>query len=157
VPGETVIRRAEARDRDAVVGLLAGAGLPVDGVAEHLGDFYVAVRGGEIVGSCGLEVYGPNALLRSVAVSGEERGCGTGRRLVECALADATERGLESVVLLTTSASGYFRRLGFREIGRGEAPGGVRASKEFSHLCPSTATVMRLCLGRQGGSAASLA
>jgi amino-acid N-acetyltransferase len=143
---EVCIRRAGAEDRDAVVALIERAGLPVEGVAGRLADFHVAVRGGRTVGACGLETYGPDALLRSVAVADDERGSGTGRRLVERALSDARERGLASVVLLTTSAADYFRRFGFEEVSRDDVSGGVRASGEFSHVCPSTATVMRLSL-----------
>jgi amino-acid N-acetyltransferase len=146
------VRRAEPRDADTVVALVAGAGLPVDGVLDGAGgsagesasEFFVAVRAAEIVGCCGLEVYGGDALLRSLAVAEGERGRGTGARLVERALSEARRLGLESVTLLTTSASGYFPRFGFREVGREDVPAGVRESGEFRGVCPSTATVMIL-------------
>lgn len=156
---EVSVRRAEPRDAAAIVALVAGAGLPVGGVAERAADFFVAERAGEVVGACGLETYGPDALLRSVAVSDRERGRGVGRRLVERALSEALERELSSVVLLTTTAPDYFRRFGFREVERGDLPAGVRSSEEFRSLCPSTATVMRVSPvpthaggdGRRGG------
>jgi amino-acid N-acetyltransferase len=152
VENET-IRRAEAADRDAIVTLVTGAGLPQEGVLDEAGAFFVAVRGSRIVGCCGLEVYGGDALLRSVAVAGEERGRGTGARLVEHAISDARERGLASVTLLTTTASGYFPRFGFREAGRDLVPARVRESEEFRSVCPSTATVMLLGLDGASGAA----
>ena len=147
------IRRAEARDRDAVVALVTGAGLPRDGVLDEASDFFVAVRDSRIVGCCGLEIYGGDALLRSVAVADEERGRGTGTRLVEYALSHGRERGLATVTLLTTTASGYFPRFGFREVDRDLVPARVRESGEFRSVCPSTATVMRLGLEDASGAA----
>jgi amino-acid N-acetyltransferase len=143
-----VIRRAGDRDADAIVALVAGAGLPLDGLLE--GDLFVAEREARIVGCCGLEIHGGDALLRSVAVADDERGRGTGARLVERALADALERGLHSVTLLTTTAPGYFPRFGFREVSRDGVPAGVRESEEFRSVCPSTATCMSLRLDRGG-------
>jgi amino-acid N-acetyltransferase len=142
-----VIRRAEAGDTDAIVALVAGAGLPLEGIREQSVEFFVAEREARIVGCCGLELYGVDALLRSVAVTDGERGRGTGARLVERALAHALDRGLGTVTLLTTSASGYFPRFGFHEVARGDVPAGVRDSEEFRSVCPSTATCMFLRLG----------
>ena len=148
-----IVRRASAREADAVAALVAGAGLPVEGVRDHAVELFVAVRGSRIVGCCGLELYGPDALLRSVAVADEARGRGTGARLVRHAISDARERGLTSVTLLTTTARDYFPRFGFREVGRDDVPAGVRGSREFLSLCPSTATVMLLALDGASGAA----
>jgi amino-acid N-acetyltransferase len=140
------IRRADASDRDAIADLVAGAGLPPEGVLDEASVFFVAERGSRVVGCCGLEIYGEDALLRSVAVAAAERGRGTGARLVAHALSDARERGLASVFLLTTTAPGYFPRFGFSDVARDDVPARVRESDEFRGICPSTATVMRLAL-----------
>jgi amino-acid N-acetyltransferase len=143
VDGE-IIRRAEPGDADAIVALVTGAGLPAEGVREQAGDYFVVMRDARIVGCCGLELYGDDALLRSVAVGEGERGRGTGARLVEHALSMAKAMGVRSVTLLTTTAEGYFPRFGFRRIDRDEVPAPVRESDEFRTLCPSTAVVMNL-------------
>ena len=149
---DETIRRAEGSDTDAIVAIVAGAGLPVGGILEHAGEYFVAVRGSRVVGCCGLEIYGDHALLRSVAVTDAERGRGVGGRLVERALSHARELGLASVTLLTTTAPGYFPHFGFREVGRDEVPASVRDSEEFRSVCPSTATSMLLALGSAPGS-----
>jgi amino-acid N-acetyltransferase len=147
-----IIRRAEARDLEAIVAIVAGASLPVNGVREFRSEFFVSVRDGRVVGCCGLELYGGDALLRSVAVLDDERGRGTGARLVARALADARGRSLRSIALLTTTASGYFARFGFREVGREVVPAAVRASAEFRSVCPSTAACMLLVLDPAGSA-----
>ena len=76
------IRSAGPADRKAVESLLTRTGLPIDGVADHLDHFAVAVDGDAVIGSAGLEVYGPHALLRSVAVLPERQHSGLGH---ECA------------------------------------------------------------------------
>jgi amino-acid N-acetyltransferase len=137
-----ILRRADARDADAIVALVSDAGLPLDGVAEGIAEFFVAERDSRLVGCCGLEDHFDDALLRSVAVADEVRGRGVGARLVALALATANERGRRSVTLLTTTAADYFTRFGFRSVDRDEVPERVRASDEFRSVCPSTAVAM---------------
>jgi amino-acid N-acetyltransferase len=141
---DETIRRAEPGDVDAIVALVTSAGLPAEGVRDQPGDYFVVVRDARIVGCCGLERYGDDALLRSVAVDDGERGRGTGARLVNHALSTARASGVRSVTLLTTTAEGYFPKFGFRRIDRDAAPPPVRESEEFRTLCPSTAVVMSL-------------
>jgi phosphinothricin acetyltransferase len=140
------IRRAQAADWNAIAALLAASSLPTAGAAEHLDGFVVAIRAGRIVGSGAVERYGSTGLLRSVAVAESERGRGTGSTLVEQCIAAATVAGLESLVLLTTTAEQYFPRFRFERIGRDAVPEGVQRSIEFREACPASATVMRLAL-----------
>jgi protein-tyrosine-phosphatase/N-acetylglutamate synthase-like GNAT family acetyltransferase len=130
-----VARRGD--DRVAVRGGESAAGRGIEGVAR---------RGAEIVGVAALEVHGQAGLLRSVAVAPSERGRGTGIALVADRLVTGWERGLASVHLLTTTAAPLFRRFGFAEAPRAEAPAALAASPEFAALCPSSATCMRLDL-----------
>ncbi len=104
----------------------------------------MAVDGDAVIGSAGLEVYGPHALLRSVAVLPERQRGGLGRRLIETALEAARRERLESVTLLTTTAADYFPRFGFRRIDQSRAPDAVKASTQFRGACPSTAAAMLL-------------
>jgi phosphinothricin acetyltransferase len=141
-----VIRSATPRDWERVAALLSASSLPTDGAREHIGDFVVAERDGELVGCASIERYEETGLLRSVAVSASERGRGTGADLVRRCISEAAQAGLGSLVLLTTTAERYFPRFGFEVIGRSEVPASVHASAEFQGACPSSAVAMRLTI-----------
>jgi amino-acid N-acetyltransferase len=146
--GCVTLRAAKPADLSTVLGLLTRAGLPTDGVdAGSLADFVIAEAGGTPVGVVGLEVYRESALLRSAAVEEEWRGSGVGRVLIDRALAMSNERGIRDVFLLTTTAEHYFPRFGFACVGRESVPEALQASAEFQGACPSTAVVMRKCMG----------
>jgi phosphinothricin acetyltransferase len=147
------IRRAVPSDWDRVAALLSTSALPLDGARDHLDGFVVAERGESMVGCAAVERYGDAGLLRSVAVASSERGKGTGKALVDRCLSDASAAGVATMVLLTTTADGYFPRFGFEIITRDDAPDAVRASVEFRGACPSSATVMRLRLPRPAARA----
>ncbi len=102
----------------------------------------VAVDDDGVVGAAGIELYGSQGLLRSVVVHVDWRGLGIGERLVEEAIGVARKSGVRELYLLTEDAADYFERYQFRSVARDEVAGPVRASAEFSYLCPSTAEVM---------------
>ncbi len=137
------IRAALPGDFASVAGLLRSSDLPVEGVPASLDAFLVAVRDGRVVGLVGLELYGTDALLRSAVVDGTERGTGLGAQLVEGIIAEARERGVRVLWLLTTTAEQWFPRFGFAVATRDEVPPMVRTSREFQGACPASATVMR--------------
>ena len=145
-PADATIRAAGPADWDQVATLLAASALPLDGARDHLGEFILAERDGQVVGCAAVERYGDAGLLRSVAVASSERGQGTGTTLVGQCLSDASRSGIRTVVLLTTTAERYFPRFGFEVIGRDAVPEAVRASAEFQGACPASATVMALTL-----------
>ena len=140
------IEPAGARDREAILALLARVHLPQDGLGEHLAHAFVARRNGAVVGSAVLEVYADGALLRSVAVDSGLQGTGLGAELTRAAIARAGELGVPAVYLLTTTAERFFPRFGFTPIARVDVPAGVRDSVEFRSACPATAIVMRRML-----------
>ena len=140
------ISPADPPDWPAVAALLQTAGLPLDGAEANISNFLVARLDGRVVGCAGLEIHGETGLLRSVAVSLEQRGAGLGQRLVAGLLTMARHHSLVSLTLLTETAAGFFPRFGFEPIARGEAPDVVRASAEFQGACPESAVVMILHL-----------
>lgn len=140
------IRAATAADSAAVRGLLRDAKLPTAGVPDDLSHFLVAERADRLVGTIGLELYGPAALLRSAAVSADARGTGVGEALMRALLDRARAERVGTLVLLTTTAEGWFPRFGFTRITRDEVPEALHASAEFRGACPASATVMRLAL-----------
>jgi amino-acid N-acetyltransferase len=138
------IERAVEGDLFALLNLLARNGLPTEGLAEHISTTLVAREAEQVVGSAALEVYGDDALLRSVAVEQRLRGRGLGQRLTQSALDYARTLGITGLYLLTESAGDYFPRFGFRPITRDEVPPDVRQSVEFTSACPDTALVMAI-------------
>jgi amino-acid N-acetyltransferase len=141
------IRAASLEDLEAVRSLVAEAALPQEGLEDQFGSGYgVAVESGRLVGAAGVERYGGYGLLRSVVTAVNRRGRGIGEALVRDRLAWAEQAGLEAVYLLTTTAAGYFPKLGFVPVERSAVPAEIRASGEFSSVCPSSAVVMHRAL-----------
>lgn len=144
-----VLRTALDLDLAAARALLAALDLPVDGLEDHFhgGGYVVALaEDGVVVGLGGVEVYGSHGLLRSVGVRVDRQGTSIGRAIAADRIAWARARGLAALYLLTETAPGFFERLGFRRIPRGDFPPEVQASSEFAHVCPESAVAMRLAL-----------
>lgn len=132
-------------DFPRVESLLHRCGLHIEDRDDRFSEnFCVAEEGGEVIAACGLEKYGPYGLLRSVAVDAAHRGIGLGDAVVADRLNQAGEMSLRRIFLLTLDTARYFERFGFAVIERDELPSEVKASHEYSTLCPATATVMRL-------------
>jgi amino-acid N-acetyltransferase len=143
---DVAIAPAAPGDASAILELITKAGLPIDGLVDHLGTALVARVDRRVVGCAALEVYRDGALLRSVAVDPRARGRLIGHRLTEAALEMARSLGVPAVYLLTTTAEGFFPRFGFHPVERADVPVDVRESVEFRSACPSTAVVMRRAL-----------
>jgi len=140
------IERALPADAAAIEELLTSTGLPTQGVREHLAHFLVARAAGAIIGVIGLEPYGEEGLLRSLAVRPEYRSKGMGNNLYTRLLVEARAEGIKRLVLLTTTADRWFAGRGFARIGRESVVGDLRTSAEFRGACPSTAVCMELKL-----------
>ena len=139
-----IIRPVQEHDRDAVKNLLAEESLPTDIVEENKGDLWVAEADGSVVGSGALEVYGQDALLRSVVVAPERKGRGEGTRMVDHLESEAARRGVKNLWLLTETAEPFFAGRGYEKVERSMIVNkGILDSAEFKHLCASTAVCMR--------------
>lgn len=125
---------------------LDAAGLPHDDVREA-GRLFYCTESPE-PSFVGLEVFGGDALLRSLVVPRDRRGKGLGRRTVEALLVEARKSGIERLWLLTTTAEDFFAAIGFAPVARQAAPPAIRATREFRDLCPASATFMKLDLTR---------
>lgn len=127
--------------------LLLSAGLPVSDLRENPSLELVGLRAdGRLVGVVGIERYGNVALLRSLAVDAARRDSGYGHALVGHAERWALERGVRTCYLLTTTAGGFFARLGYKVTSRAEAPAAIAATSQFSGVCPASSTFMRKLL-----------
>ena len=134
----------DAESFQAFTSLLKSSGLPADDL-DYRRDLLVGYyEGDELVGTGGLEVYEPYALLRSLSVKMGIRGKAVGSAITEFLVAEAKQRKLKAIYLLTETASGFFIKKGFVEVPREAVPQGVRSSEEFAKLCPQSATVMAL-------------
>lgn len=132
-------------DPTSGIQLLQQAGLPTKDLPGH-----TILHGGyednELVGIIGLESYGSTALLRSLVVSPKARGNGIGKSLVQELSNEARKEGISELWLLTETAPSFFAKLGFSTRNRMDAPECIRASSEFSALCPDTAICMSIVL-----------
>ncbi|WP_224333165.1 arsenic resistance N-acetyltransferase ArsN2 [Haloprofundus halobius] len=137
------VRPVSESELETVASVLRRTGLPSDDVRTTPARFFVAAVNGESVGVSGVELRGDAALLRSVAVETDARGTGYGRVLVATAADHAAERGIETLYLLTETASGYFESLGFRRCERDDVPAAIRDTTQFDDLCPESAVCMR--------------
>lgn len=127
---------------DDLAATLREAELPHQDLGGKSKRFFCASVAGEIIGYVGLEISGPEALLRSAVIFIRARRQGLGRAMIERLLALAGEYGIERVWLLTTSAPGFFAKLGFDDVERATVPPAIAASEEFTDLCPATAVCM---------------
>ncbi len=137
------IRRITPDDLIAVRKLLHGAGLDSEDIVLDQAVFFIAEKESTPVGTIGLELYGPTALLRSAAVLPAWRDRGIGDRLVAAVVDEAVHRGVKELFLLTETAKEYFSRKGFVGIARGEVSGDILTSSQFRGACPASARVMR--------------
>ena len=141
------IRNASSQNIDVVIELLKNADLPVDDVASIFGEcFAIAIENDSIVGTAGVEQLGTFGLFRSVAVRADLRGKGIGEALTRNRIEWARAHGISDLYLLTTSAAGYFPRLGFAEVPRDSVPTEIARTTQFTSLCPSSAKAMHLKL-----------
>ncbi len=140
------IRKAQPSDLDTIRHILQTNSLTSDDITQHLENFLVAEINGVVVGTIGMEFYQNIGLLRSAAVLPSHQHQRIGDKLVASIHGYAQERGVNEIVLLTTTAEEYFKRKGFTTINRNEIDGQVLTSNQFNGACPSTAICMRMKL-----------
>ncbi len=130
-------------DRSKIIELLNTANLPVGDLPASLENFFVAIDNDNIIGAIGLEVYGKYGLLRSLIVHPDHRKQSVAGKLIHELENNACDAGLEAIYLLTETAPAYFEKKGFMRVLREDVPAAVQRSSEFSHVCPSSAIVMK--------------
>ncbi|MFW5857823.1 MAG: N-acetyltransferase [Planctomycetota bacterium] len=124
-----MIRKAHMRDVKAIQALVnafadAGRMLPVSLVDlyDRLRDFFVWEEDGRVLGVLALHfTWEGLAEVRSLAVADEAQGRGIARALVERGLEEARQYDCTRVFALTYVPD-FFRKLGFRDIEKGELP-----------------------------------
>jgi amino-acid N-acetyltransferase len=91
-------------------------------LSENMRDFMVAYGGSQLVGCGALHFYSPTmGEIRSLAVAESHKTHGIGRMLVDSLVYEAKLYGLDAVFAFTY-VPGFFGRVGFHEVERGELP-----------------------------------
>jgi amino-acid N-acetyltransferase len=126
---DLVVRKAGMQDIQPILQLINGYAakgimLPRTEfeVSEDIRDFSVIVSRDRLLGCGALHFYTPSiGEIRSLAVAEESKTHGVGRRLIEALVREASGYGLDAVFAFTYVA-GFFRKMGFHEVERGELP-----------------------------------
>jgi amino-acid N-acetyltransferase len=91
-------------------------------MSENIRDFTVAYSGPQLLGCGALHFYSPtSAEVRSLAVDPSVKTRGVGRVIVEALEQEALENDLHALFAFTYVPE-FFRKVGFREVERGELP-----------------------------------
>lgn len=126
---ETMIRAATLRDIPEMLALINGYAaqqimLPRTEfeMAENIRDFVIARSEEGLIGCGALHFYTPTSgEIRSLAVSKQNKTQGVGRLIIEALERDARTNELDAIFAFTY-VPGFFRKLGFQEVDRGELP-----------------------------------
>jgi len=140
---ELTIRKASMPDIHSLLKLING--YAAQGVmlprtefemSENIRDFMLAFQGDQLVGCGALHFYTPTSgEVRSLAVDPDAKRHGIGRAIVEALEAEARDCGLHTIFAFTY-VPGFFGKLGFLEVERGELP--LKAWKDCLR-CPKFA------------------
>ncbi len=124
--------------------ILASSDLPTEDLQKlDLSQFIGYYENDTLCALVGLENFGREALLRSLAVSSDFRSRGIGLKLVREIEKHAQENNVRIMYLLTNTAELYFSALGYETIQKENAPVCIKQCEEFRVLCPDSAIVMR--------------
>ena len=148
IPATPMVLKAVPADFDQVRQLLHSENLPVEDISPDLPNFFVIRDNQTVVGVIALEVYGRDGLLRSMAVHPQHRSKSLGDALLK-SLIDHAREVVTTLYLITTTAEKYFLKRGFESVPRENISSLIQSSKEFTTLCPTTATVMKKDLQEQ--------
>jgi amino-acid N-acetyltransferase len=91
-------------------------------LSENMRDFSVAYAGGKLAGCGALHFYSPTmGEIRSLAVAESFKTHGIGRLIVDALVYEAKMYGLDAVFAFTY-VPGFFAKVGFNQVERGELP-----------------------------------
>lgn len=134
-------------EREGLVAALGKAGLPADDIETSGPLFWRFENDDTPVGFGGLEVFGDQALLRSVVTLPPVRGRGIGSAIVASLETEAFARSCRDIWATTDTAANFFTRLGYRACERTEAPKAIRATAQFARADAGSAICLTKRLG----------
>lgn len=130
-------------ERDGLVAALHGAGLPTDDVAEAGPLFWRFASPNDVpVGFGGLDLHGPDAVLRSLVTLPPLRRRGVGTAMVAALEAEAAVLRATTVWAATTDCALFFGHLGYAAVPAADVPQAVRDSATFTAVDGASATTM---------------
>ena len=148
MPVETIVKLQPA-NLGQLEALLRDNNLPAQDCAAQAQNFYAMFDGDELIAAGGLEPVADYALLRSVVVKEAYRASGLARSIVEYLISLAEAEGKKAAYLLTETAGSYFQKLGFKPLPRADVPPAIAQTRQFSILCPDTASCLVMPLPRR--------
>jgi amino-acid N-acetyltransferase len=129
--------------------LLRDNNLPAEDCAAQAQNFFGIFDGDELIAAGGLEPAADYVLLRSVVVKKQYRASGLARSISEYLISLAEAEGRQAVYLLTETAGSYFQKLGFAPMSRADVPVAIAQTRQFSALCPDSASCLVMPIPRQ--------
>ncbi|HEX2215592.1 MAG TPA: arsenic resistance N-acetyltransferase ArsN2, partial [Xanthobacteraceae bacterium] len=142
-PPRLIARPLPLGERAGLSRALAKAGLPIDDLEEAGRLFWRFETLDQVpVGFGGLEVHGRDALLRSLLTLPPAQKRGIGSAMVALLEIEAVTLRCRTAWLITTTAAGFFERLGYESCRREQVPATIRNTRQFSSLCPDSAAVL---------------
>jgi amino-acid N-acetyltransferase len=120
-------------------------------VYENLQQFFVAVEGNKVVGSCALYVtWSGLAEVKALAVHPDYQKRGLGKKLLETAVNEARKLGVDTLFTLTIR-EGLFKKFGFRRAKKSQLPHKVWTEcvrcPYFPDACIETSLTLQLTKG----------
>lgn len=137
-----IIQLVHQSEINEVKELLLSSGLPSSDLNNAPIHLFGMKKNNRLIATGALEVYGNNAVLRSVAVSNNFQNKGYGKQIVRHLEKVATELKISHLFLLTTTAEIFFKKLGYLPFQRSLSPTEILSSAQFRDICPQSA----LCL-----------
>jgi amino-acid N-acetyltransferase len=135
---------------DEILSFLADNNLPVSDISVFDPPLFFCIRlNSVLIAVIGLEMFGVDGLLRSLAVAETYRGQHLAQRLVQFAEKYAVAHGITTLYLLTTTASSFFNTLGYTSASRSAAPQKISETTQFSTLCPASSAFLRKIIGTE--------
>lgn len=126
----------------AAVRLLESCGLPTQDINPGT-QLFVMEEGDKVIGTVAVEYDYHHALLRSLSVEENYRNKGIGEKLVDFIEDYVRQQGVQTIFILTTTASGFLLKRGYQKTERTEVPAFIQSTSEFRFICPSSAIVMK--------------
>ena len=133
---------------NSIINLLNSHGLPIQDIDLDKQIFWGIFDDKSLVACGGTEILGNSGLLRSLAVDRNYQNQGLGKVIYEQIIDHAVIVNLKSLYLLTTTASEYFNKKGFKIIERHNVPEKLLNTEEFKSLCPASAICMQLDINK---------
>jgi N-acetylglutamate synthase-like GNAT family acetyltransferase len=134
-------------ERDGLAAALARAGLPADDIQSDGPMFWRFENEDVPVGFGGLQIFGDQALLRSVVTLPPVRKRGIGSAIVTALETEARALHCRVIWAVTETGASFFTQLGYRACERDEAPDVIRTTGEFARPRAGSGTCLTKRLG----------